>query len=220
MEPALVLERLRDPDPVVRGRAIEEWQELGPQRPAAELYPLVEDDDPVVAFRAATALAFRGDPAGLAALAWGLEKPDLCFMALDALTELAAPASLELVRRFFQRAFLHPLERLQAAAALHRLGDAEGSAHLARCLESRRPDERGFAFELWGRLRLPGALERLMQVLIEPSHPHQLDAARGLGQLGDPRALALLERLSRDGSDPELAEVAAGAAAALREAGA
>ncbi|HOX46294.1 MAG TPA: HEAT repeat domain-containing protein [Myxococcota bacterium] len=219
MDPSTVLARLADPDPVLRGEAIDAWLELEPPRPTAELHPLAADTDPVVAFRAGAALAWRGDARGLAALLWGLSKPDLCFMALDALTELGAPEAREPLLQFFRRRFIHPLERLQAAAALQRLGAPEGAEHLARCLESRRPEERGFALELSGRLRLPGALERLQTTLADPRHPHRLDAARGLGLLGDARALPSLERAARDGADPELAEVAAQAVALLREPG-
>jgi HEAT repeat protein len=107
---------------------------------------------------------------------------------------------------------------MQAAAVLHRCGETEGTEYLRSKLESRRPEERGFALELWGRLKMPKAYDLLIRVLEDPdSFYHHLDAARGLGYLGDPRGLEILDRLAEQKKDPELAAVAREAAEMIRE---
>ena len=149
-------------------------------------------------------------------MVWALSRIELCFAALQALTRLGSPESLPAVRRFFKRRFLHRLERMQAAAVLHRCGDEEGTKFLEEQLNSSKPEERGFALELWGRLKMPGAYELLVKVLLDPQDPHHLDAVRGLGHLGDTRGLSVLERLSVQKQDLELASVAQEAAEMIR----
>ncbi|NMB76121.1 MAG: HEAT repeat domain-containing protein [Myxococcales bacterium] len=195
-------------DSVERADAAEALAEARDALSAPAIRALLSDPDPISAFRAAVALSVLGDDAGVEVLVWALDKRDLCFEALRGLTRLAAPAALEPVQRFFARRWLHPLERLQAAAALHVMGDASGTAHLERCQTSTRAEERGFALELAGALRLPGALELLRGVLEDERDIHRLDAARGLSLLGDARAIPVLERTARDPSDPELAALA------------
>jgi hypothetical protein len=55
---------------------------------------------------------------------------------------------------------------------------------------------------------MPGAYETLINVLEDPDDPHHLDAARGLGHLGDTRGLEMLEKLAAQQRDLELAAVA------------
>lgn len=215
---ASLRQALAGEDSVERAAAAEALAEAGDETSRPAIRTLLADPDPITAFRAACALSLLGDDAGTAVLVWALGKRDLCFEALRAITRLATPAAIEPVRQFFARRWLHPLERLQAAAALHAMKDASGTEHLERCRTSQRPEERGFALELAGALRLPGALEILRGVLEDERDAHRLDAARGLWLLGDPRALPALERAARDPADPELAELAAQAAEAIRAA--
>jgi HEAT repeat protein len=217
----LQLERLDDDDPVERGRAAEVLGDLaraGSQQRAIDgLVRLQRDPDVIVRFKAARELAWLGDDRGLEALVWALSRKELCFVSLEALTQLGTKASLEPVKQFFKRWFLHPLEKIQAAAALHRCGDEEGTDFLKSRLNSTRPEERGFALELWGKLRMEGALDLLQGVLSEINNPHRLDAVRGLGHLGDKRSLALLDRISKQQEDELLAQTAREAAQAVRD---
>jgi HEAT repeat protein len=217
----LQLERLEDDDAVERGRAAEVLGELarsGSQPRAVDgLVRLQLDPDVIVRFKAARELAWLGDDRGLEALVWALSRKELCFVSLEALTQLGSRSSLEPVRRFFRKWFLHPLERIQAAAALHRCGDEEGTDFLRSRLNSNRPEERGFALELWGKLKMEGALDLLQGVLSDNSDPHRLDAVRGLGHLGDKRSLPLLDRISRQRDDELLAQTAGEAARAVRD---
>lgn len=204
-------------DALARGWAAE--RVVSGRGPAGEraIAALLEDEDPVVRFKVAVALAAQGDGRGLEDLLWGLRKPDLCFISLDALLQLAEPACLPAVSRFFRRRMIHPLEKLQAAAVLHRLGRAEGTACLEQGLHDRRADVRGLSLELWGRLHLPGALSLLQGVLADTAETHRLDAVRGLAWLADRRALPLLRRVAGQQQDRLLAEEAAAAVVALEE---
>jgi HEAT repeat protein len=213
-----LIEQARNPDAVERGRAAEALGAMGGEPAVEALVHLLEDPDVIVRFKAAMALAWLERDQGVPVLVWALGRKELCFMALEALAEIGSPAALPEIRRFFSRWHLHPLERLQAAAALHRCGDDAGTDFLRTKLGSSRPEERGFALELWGKLRMPGALDLLHEVLTDPNDPQRMDAARGLGHLGDPRSLPLLDRLSRQQEDPDLADVAEAAATAIREA--
>jgi HEAT repeat protein len=212
-----LLGRLSHPDSIERGRAAEALGQLGESRHAPAIKPLLSDVDAIVAFKAAVALAWLGDDGGVDLLLKALAKPDLCFISLQALSHLASPRSRNGLKRFFKRRFLHPLERLQVAAALVRLGDDEAGEHIRKCLDSRRPEERGFALQLWGRLAMPGALDLLQSVLLDQQDDQRLDAIRGLAELGDAKALPLLERVARERNDPELTAEARAAAAVLKD---
>ncbi len=196
----------------MRGRAVDALAGQENPRLAGRIRPLLEDEDWVVRFKAAVALAWMGDDSGGPLLVEALSRLDLCFMALQALAELGSDRVLPGLRAFFNRRVLHPLERLQAAAALHRCGDEQAAGWIESRLESGRPEERGFALELWGGLRLPDARKRLEQVLADPDDPHRLDAMRGLVELGDERSLPLLIRVASERGDPELAVEARSAA--------
>jgi len=203
-----LFEQLEDEDSVVRGKAAERLGDIGGAGVVDALSRLLEDPDVIVRFKTAVALAYLGDGRGVEALVWALSRTELCFAALQALALLGSPESLPAVRKFFKRRFLHRLERMQAAAVLHRCGDEAGTDFLKAKLGSKRPEERGFALELWGRLKMPGAYGLLVNVLDDPNDPHHLDAARGLGHLGDTRGLEILDNLAGQRRDPELAAVA------------
>ena len=196
---------LSDRDAVTRGRAIDALAEAQPAELVTRLKPLLEDVDWVVRFKAACALAWAGDDAGGPVLIEALPQRELCFMALQALSALGSDKARPGLEAFFRRRFLHPLERLQAAAALVRCGDPDAAAFIEEKMNTGQPEERGFALELWGRLGLPGALDKLQGVLVDPQHPHRLDAVRGLAELGDGRAKNLLGRIAQDPDDLELA---------------
>ena len=202
------IEELSHSDAVVRGQAIDLLAENPRPGLVDRLRPMLEDPDWVVCFKAACALAWVGDDVGVSALVDALAQRELCFAAMQALTELGSPKALPGLQAFFKRRFLHPLERLQAAGALHRSGDERAAAFIVERRDRGLPEERGFALELTGRLRLPAAFEILEQVLVDGEHVHRLDALRGLVDLGDARALELLERVSMETGDPELAEEA------------
>jgi hypothetical protein len=117
-----------------------------------------------------------------------------------------------------------------AAAALARLGDARGGEHLARRIAEGADDgpvaaemagrlgvqeavpalravaeeegalARGAALRALGRLRAPGAEERLLALAADGSAPDDLrmDAAEGLAELDTPPARELLNVLAAE----------------------
>ncbi len=202
------IDALDSDDAVVRGRAIETLMELGLSGLADRLRPLLEDRDWVVRFKAASALAWLGDESGVEVLLDALRQRDLCFMALQSLTELGSAAALEGIRNFSKRRFLHPLERLQAAAAMFSSGDESSLLYIEQRTLSSKPEERGLALELLGRLSAAGALDRLQAVLANPDDPQRMDALRGLAALDDRKAQPLLERVASEQEDEQLAKEA------------
>ncbi len=216
-EKGKLLADLQASDPVQRGHALDALAALGDARLCEQMHSLLKDQDSVVAFKAAIGLAQLGDDRGVDLLLSGLRSADLRSFALDALIDLGPEAARDRLKKFMGRLFLHPLERMQAAAALARAGDPAGSTYLEDRLKSKRPEERGFALELWGRLSMPEAYKKLMAVFVDESDPHRLDALRGLVHLNDSRALDVFEQVGTETSDPELAAEARWAAEVLRE---
>ena len=210
-----LIDRLNSRDSLERGAAVDAIVADGTRNIEA-LYPLLNDPDGVVRFKVACALAEWDDDRGLPVLIGALPIRELCFMALEALYLLAAPQAVPELKRFFGRRFLHPIERLQAAAALVRSGEPSALNFIRERLSSRRPDERGMAIELWGRLRQPDARALLEAILADSHDAQRLDAVRGLQQLNDPRGLALLDRVAADTQDEQLAEAARTAADIIR----
>lgn len=202
------IDALESRDAVTRGRAIEALVEMNITGLADRLVPMLEDGDWVVRFKAASALAWLGDESGVSVLLDALRQRDLCFMALQALTELGSSQALDGIRAFSKRRFLHPLERLQTAAALVSCGDKTWLPYIEQRLQSTKPEERGLALELLGRLGTAGALDRLQAVLADPDDLQRMDALRGIAALDDRRAEPLLERVAGEPEDKQLASEA------------
>lgn len=200
-----LISNLQHTDPIQRSKSLDALAELNTPKHRALFYTLLKDPDWVICFKAACALAWVGDTAGLEILTKALTQRDLCFIALQALYQLGAPESLPALRSFYARRFINPLERMQAAAAMVRAGDDHLVGWIESGVNSKRAEERGFALELIGRLGLSGAFEKLKQTVLDQKSPHRLDAFRGLYQLEDSRCLTLFEQLADDQDDPELA---------------
>ena len=203
-----LLDKSIDKDGVLRGQAAEQLGALGGSQAIDALKTLLTDSDVIVRFKAALSLAYLGQADGSQALLWALGRLELSFAALEAMTELASQQTVAGLKSFFKRWNLHPLERLQAAAALHRCGEEIGTKHLQASLDSKKPEERGYAIELSGRLNLPGALDMLQGILSDNRADHRMDAVRGLLHLRDERSLVLLKRIARQKDDEALAELA------------
>jgi HEAT repeat protein len=203
-----LLDKSVDTDGVVRGQAADQLGALGGSQAIDALKALLTDSDVIVRFKAASSLAYLGQDDGSQVLLWALGRLELSFAALEAMTELASQQTVAGLKSFFKRWNLHPLERLQTAAALHRCGEAAGTLHLQACLDSKKPEERGFAIELWGRLKMPGALDMLQGILSDSRAEHRMDAVRGLLHLRDERCQILLKRIAREKDDEALAELA------------
>lgn len=164
------------------------------------LRALVPDSAPAVRFEAARGLAAIGDPAGVAVLIEALDTGELRFRALGALADLGDPRAIPAIQALFNRLWLPPYERTQAAGVLARFGDQAAARHLIERTRAERSADRALAIELSGEVKAPGALERLEAILAneEDEESCRGAAARGLGRLKDSRALPGLLRLLKD----------------------
>lgn len=200
---------LGDADPLVRYYAVLAVDELDPPGAAEDLARLLADRRVEVAAEAAFRLAERGDRRAVPVLCRTLRHPDLGFEAARLLGELADPAAGPALRAYVSRWLADPLTRLQAAAALCRMGDGTGEAILLRALRSWRRPVRGFAIELLSGLRSAAAYDSILAVAGRPADYHCGTAARALGRYGDPRGAEALCALLEGHPDPEVRQDAA-----------
>ena len=192
---ALLAPRVQDPSQLVRLEAVGQLADL--ERPSARplLAAALDDSDFLVRFEAARGLAALHHSAGLEVLIEALDRASLRFRALGVLADLGDARALPAVRRVHRRWLISGFERSQAAGALARLGDPEGASWLLQRTRRRGGADRSLAVELVGEVKAAGAWERLREVLLDPGDPCRGAAARGLGRLGDRRALDDLVRI-------------------------
>ncbi|MDQ3263696.1 MAG: HEAT repeat domain-containing protein [Myxococcota bacterium] len=198
--------RLTDPSPRVRMEAAGQLADLARPSSRGVLAAALNDASYAVRFEAARGMAAVHHPAGLEVLVEALDNNDLRFRALGALGELADPRALGPVRTVFARWMMNPFERTQAAAVMARLGDSEGPRYLferSKPVRFRRAPDRAMAVELLGDLRLPGAQQRLVELLETPGEPVRGAAARGYGRLSAPDAEERLAKLADEQGLPE-----------------
>jgi HEAT repeat protein len=189
---------LEDVSPLVRVEAAGALAYFGRRSSLGPLAKLLQDNEFPVRFEAARGLASGGDGSGLEVLVEALDVDSLRFRALGILAALGDARALPAVRKLFHRPFLSGFERTQAAGALAKLGDSEGEHYLLARIENRWKMDRAFAIELCGELKLPGAFDRLARILLNLKDPCRGAAARGLGRLGERKAIAPLWSLLED----------------------
>ena len=146
---------------------------------------------------------------------------------------LGDPSAVPEIAKVFEDDSLGEFDRTLAAAALARFGDARGARHLVARLESDADDRpiaaewagrlgvqeaipaldalagtdgdaaQGAAIRALGRLKAPGAEERLIRIASDGAAPEDLrmDAAEGLAELGSPQGLDLLRELAAEGPE-------------------
>ena len=180
-----------DPSPLVRVQVAGSLADLEDPAYREELRPLLADSSPSIRFEAARGLAALGDATGIDVLIASLSEAEVRFRALGALAQLGDSRAIPAIRSLFQRLWLPPYERTQAAGVLVKLGDEEPAGYLLERTR-RRGLDRAFAIELCGEVKAPGARARLEQILADQTDTHRGAAARGLGRLGDVSAVPLL----------------------------
>jgi HEAT repeat protein len=195
--------RLSDADVGVRLEATGQIADLALPELRGALAPMLEDPSPEVRFEAARGMAALKHSAGLEILVAALDNEHLRFRALGALGELGDTRALPAVKRLFGKWLVPHFERTQAAGVLAKLGDPEGAEHLLKRTQKKWSPDRPLAVELCGEVKVPGALERLRAILEDPKDVCRGAAARGLGLLGDPKALPWLLVLLEDTSAHE-----------------
>lgn len=190
--PAALIARLRDDEWLVRMEATGRLADLTRPELRGALASMLEDPMPEVRFEAARGIAALKHPAGLDILVEALDADLLRFRALGAIGELEDARALPAVKRLFHRWLLPAFDKTQAAGVLAQLGDPEGATYLLQRTRKKWSTDRALAVELCGAVKAPGALERLKEILDDPKDECRGAAARGLGRLGDARALPWL----------------------------
>ncbi len=193
--PRFLATRLADEESLVRLEAAGRLADIARPELRGTLAQALEDPVFEVRFEAARGMAAIKHSAGLDVLIQALDEDLLRFRALGALAELGDARALPAVQRLFHRWMLPGFDRTQAAGVLAKLGDAEGATWLLA--RSRRrwwggAQDRALAVELCGEVKAPGALELLHTIVANPKDDCRGAAARGLGRLGDPKALPWL----------------------------
>lgn len=248
-----VLALLADGSAQVRTAAVWSAVRLPGEVARVQARAVLRSDEEPMRFAAACALSDARDAAALPELTAALEDDHRRQEALSALMSLGDAAALPAIGQLFEEESLGDFDRTLVAAALARFGDARGKAHLVERIEHDSDDRpiaaewagrlgvqeatealqalageegdraRGAALRALGRLRAPGAGERLAAVAgdAEAADDLRMDAAEGLAELGAPDGVELLRKLAaQPPSDLSqlcqelLAEVAANEAAA------
>jgi len=180
-----VVDRLGDPDPLVREEAARTLGRIGADDAVDPLVGHLRDADSTIRPEAAQALGQLGDPRAVPALREGLADPlpevrSACAEALDRIDRPRPPEPA-----------LRTLRTLDADAVADQVPDI--LAHLA----DPDPLVREEAALALGRAGSPDAVDALVRCLRDPASTIRPEAAQALGQIGDPRAVpALIEGLS------------------------
>lgn len=153
------------------------------------------------------------DEAMVDVLVAGLRDEKTLAAACKALARLRAKRAAVPLRKVMSSFFAHPINRVEAAAALVALGDAEGTRYLEKMLEGRRKDTRGYAIELVARLGLQQYRDRI-EALAMSSDYHADTAVLALRNFGDARAFELLREIAQKHPDPDIRELASETSAA------
>jgi HEAT repeat protein len=233
-----VLARLADAVPQVRTAAVWAAIRLPGETARAQVRAALQSQEETLRFTAACALADVHDAAALPELAAALKDGYRRQEALSALMSLGDPAALPHVAGLFDDEELGEFDRTLVAAALVRFGDARGGAHLVSRIESDSDDRpiaaewagrlgvqeavpalgelagnegdpaQGAAIRALGRLKAPGAEERLLEVAADAAAAEDLrmDALEGLAELETPAALELLRKIA-EGGPSELSQL-------------
>jgi len=225
-----VLALLADPAAQVRTAAVWTAARLPGPAAREQVRALLESTEEPMRFAAACALSDQRDPGALPELLAALREDYRRQEALSALLSLGDPGARQGVAELFEDESLGELDRTLAAAALVRLGDPRGAAHLVERVAAGGDDRpiaaewagrlgvsdavpaleelasstgepaRGAALRALGRLRAPGAEDRLLGIATSADEPEDLrmDAAEGLAELGSPAAIEALRGLAAE----------------------
>lgn len=142
------------------------------------------------------------------ALLDGLHDAKTLAAACQALARLKARRAASPLKRSMNSFLAHPLNRVEAAAALVALGDPDGAKYLEKMLAGRRRDTRGYAIELIARLGIEQYRPRV-EAIAQSDDYHADTAVIALANFGDSRAFELLHDIARTHPNPEIRELAA-----------
>jgi len=222
----------KDPDALVRraaARVVSDWDDLE-SKIGDILWPLLKDVDEAVRLEAVLGLTVQLISAAVPTLLARIARRDpgpavFPFPARDdrlACLHAAESAGSEEMIEPARRLLADPEEteqiHLHAAAILASAGDEEGKRLFVDAM-GKRQVLRGLAFELLDRVGLDDSREeRLLQILCDRADPMRGEAARQLGEFCVSDALAPLQAMLDDASEPpENRRAAATALAAIDE---
>lgn len=195
---------LLDPVDYVRQEAAAALGDLGAHSAKEALVARLADPEREVRFEVAMALATLGDSRGRGILELALDKNRTRLDACEGLRRLGDRGAIPALEQVSRRFFLPWVDRLTLLATLYHLGVAAAGAALLERTHARGREERAYAVALLGSHRVKEGLPRLSELAQNPD-PLRDTAVRALGELGDPAARPVLERLEADPSlSPEL----------------
>ncbi|HEY6911866.1 MAG TPA: HEAT repeat domain-containing protein [Myxococcales bacterium] len=226
-----VLALLADAVPQVRTAALWAAIRLPGDAARAQVRAALQSPEETLRFAAACALADVGDAAALPELSAALRDGYRRQEALSALMSLGDTSALPEVAALFDDESLGEFDRTLVAAAMVRFGDPRGAAHLVSRIETDSDDRpiaaewagrlgvqdavpalselarsegdpaQGAAIRALGRLKAPGAEERLLELAADAGAAEDLrmDALEGLAELETPAALDLLRKIAESG---------------------
>ncbi len=137
-----------------------------------------------------------------------LEDEETIAGATQGLVQLGADRAIEPLKNVLGRWFAHPILKVEVAAALHVLGDADGTVYLEKMLHGSRRDARGYTLRLIGRLRISAYFDEVAQVAQSDDY-HADTAVLALADYGGEEGRAVLEDVAKDHPDEEIRELAA-----------
>ncbi len=127
--------------------------------------------------------------------------------ASKALVQLGAERARAPLQTVLDRWFAHPILKVEAAGALHQLGDQKGTDYLEKSLDSSRKDARGYAIRVVGRLHIADFFDEIV-VLARSNDYHADTAVLALGDYGGDDARAVLEDIAANHPDDEVRALA------------
>lgn len=127
--------------------------------------------------------------------------------AIRTLANLEAQEATDKLAKMAKGWFVHPILKVEAAAALVDLGDLRGQEYLEKALSSRRKDARGYALRIAGDRKLPQYLDHLIEVARSDDY-HADTATLALADFGGDRARSVLAELAASHGDAEVRELA------------
>lgn len=190
------------------------WRDLVPQ--VVELLDRLTGTDRFAVAAAITEVLDKPEdaPATLVdVLLDGLRSPKTLAAACKALARLQAKRAVAPLQRVMSSLTAHPLNKVEAAAALVALDEPEGARYLEKMLDGRRKDAQGYAIELIASLNLDQYRARV-EAIARSTDYHADTAVVALAKFGDTRALELLGDIARTHPDPAIRTLAAHTAAA------
>ena len=112
------------------------------------------------------------------------------------------------LQKILNRWFLHPLLKVEAAAQLTRLGDAQGLEYLSAMLDGRRKDTRGHAISVAGTLQIEPLYGQVVRIAQNAEDYHHDTAILSLANYKTEQARAQLERIASEHAHEELRDLA------------